>query len=269
MPRLKPTLSGDNAQAVFSDTLHVCMPNARKQRFSMGHTEQINELIIGQNIRRRRLQAGVTLTALAAAAGMTKSTLSKIETGQLSSPVSTLLRIAAALGVTIADFFVAATARPPFVLTRDGQGAILTRDGSQFGYTHEALAPQLQDKLGEPFLLTIRPGDGKGRFQHGGQEFIYMLSGHLEFAVGDTVLQLGPGDSLYFDPRHVHTTQVLGSEAARFLCFFMQTPPPRSPCARVPGHRHHGGTRKPITPAPATTPRRSNRNAHSTTGKHA
>ncbi|MFH1477348.1 MAG: XRE family transcriptional regulator [Verrucomicrobiota bacterium] len=182
----------------------------------------MNEQIIGANIRRLRQRSGLTLTALAKKAMMTKSALSKIETGQTSSPISTLLRIAATLEATIAEFFIEETTNPPFILTRKGEGQIISRDGSQWGYAYEALALKLKQKIGEPFLLTIRPGDPKGQFQHGGQEFIYMLSGQMEFSIGGTVLKLNPGDSLYFDPALLHTTKVTGKHPAVFLCIFMQ-----------------------------------------------
>ena len=182
----------------------------------------MNEQVLGRNIRQLRHQAGLTLTALAKQVRMTKSALSKIETGQTSSPVSTLLRIAATLEVTISEFFIEETTNPPFILTRKGQGQIISRDGSQWGYAYEALASKLKQKIGEPFLLTIRPGDPKGQFQHGGQEFIHMLSGQMEFSIGGTVLKLNSGDSLYFDPTFLHTTKVTGKRPAIFLCIFMQ-----------------------------------------------
>ncbi|MFW6059504.1 MAG: helix-turn-helix domain-containing protein [Phycisphaeraceae bacterium] len=182
----------------------------------------MDERDVGANIRRRREAAGLTLTALAERAELTKSTLSKIETGRTSAPVSTLLRIADALGVPLAEFFLEPRDDPPFVLTRKGEGRIITRDGSRFGYAYEALALEMQHKRAEPFLLTIRPGDPVGHFRHGGEEFIHMLAGRLAITVGQHELTLRPGDSLYFDPRHEHTTRVLGNKPAKFLCIFVQ-----------------------------------------------
>jgi transcriptional regulator with XRE-family HTH domain len=185
----------------------------------------MDEGIIGNNIRTLRDRAGLTVTALALKSQMTKSTLSKIETGQISPPISTLLRIAEALDVTISEFFLEPEKSPLYVLTRKGQGRIITRDGSKLGYSYEGLALEMKKKIGEPFLLTIRPGDPPGQFQHGGQEFVYMLSGQMEFTVGGEALTLNPGDSLYFDPTHVHNTRVLGKSPAKFICVFMQDIP--------------------------------------------
>lgn len=188
----------------------------------------MDEQAIGANIRRLREDAGLTLTALAERSELTKSTLSKIETGQTSSPVGTLLRIAGALSLPLAEFFVEPTTDPPYVLTRKGKGRTISRDGSKFGYSYEALALGVRHKLVEPFLLTIRPGDPKGEFQHAGQEFIHMLRGRLEMTLGGDKLTLGPGDSLYFDSSLVHTTRVLGKTPARFVCVFIQEPAPRN-----------------------------------------
>ena len=169
-----------------------------------------------------RQQAGRTLTEVARQADLTKSALSKIETGRISPPISTLSRIARALRVRLADFFVTDGPAPALVVTRKGRGTHFTRDESRFGYAYEALAAPKRDKTAEPFLLTIRPGDPPGRFHHGGQEFLFMLSGKLEFTFDDEAIVVQAGDSMYFDSGHVHRTRLLGNRPARFLCVFMK-----------------------------------------------
>ncbi len=189
----------------------------------------MNEENIGANIRRRREEVGLTLTELARRANLTKGALSKIETGKGSPPISTVLRIAEALGSTLSELLMESEAALPYVLTRRGEGRIITRDGSRFGYSYEALALDMKHKGMEPFLMTIRPGDPPGAFQHGGQEFIYMLSGQLEFNIGPQKLRLRRGDSLYLDPSRAHGTRVVGKRPAVFLCCFIQKPqPPKS-----------------------------------------
>lgn len=184
----------------------------------------MNEKIIGENIRSLRNAAQLTVTELSKRAGLTKSTLSKIENGQTSSPVATLMLIADALDVPLAEFFVESEADPAVVYTPKGEGAIITRDGSRFGYAYEALALNRRRKLAEPFVLTIQPGDPEGEFHHGGEEFIYMLSGRLQFTVADRKYILRPGDSMYFDPTLKHGTKILGKTPAKFICVFIQNP---------------------------------------------
>lgn len=182
----------------------------------------MDEKSIGKTIRRIREDAGVSLTALAELAVMSKGSISKIENGSTSAPVSTLLRLADALRVPLSDFFEEEITSPRYVLTRAGNGEAINRDGSRFGYTYRGLALKLKNKMAEPFILTIRPGDPEGEFRHGGEEFIYMLRGRLEFTLGDEVLTLEPGDSLYFHADLIHRTKILGEENAEFLCIFIQ-----------------------------------------------
>ena len=182
----------------------------------------MNEQDMAQRIRKLRQRAGLTLTAAASKAELTKGALSKIETAQISPPISTLMRIAKALSVSITDFFVDAVPEPAYVLTRKNHGTLVSRNGSQFGYSYEALALKKPGKIVEPFVLTINPTDPPGEFHHQGQEFIFMLSGRMEFTIADECFILRTGDSLYFDSQHIHKTQVLGDRPARFICLFIQ-----------------------------------------------
>ncbi len=188
----------------------------------------VNERMIGENIRAIRTAAKASLEDVAKRGGITKSTLSKIETGQISSPIGTLLSIAEALGVKLADFLHEPITPPHFVLTPKGKGSVIVRNGSHLGYSYEALAVNYPDKPVEPFILTVSPGDKEGHFFHPGQEFIYMISGEIEFSLGLEKIPLSEGDSLYFDPSLKHSIKLVSKSAARFLCIFIQ-PPNKAP----------------------------------------
>lgn len=182
----------------------------------------LDERIIGANIRAWREQKHLTVTALAKQSGLTKSTISKIEMGRTSSPISTLIRIAQVLDVPVAEFFVEPDVDVPYVLTRKGEGKLITHSGSQFGYSYEALAAGMRHKLVEPFLLTMQPGDPEGEFQHAGQEFIYMLSGELQITLVGETFVLRAGDSLYFDSGRKHKMLLVGKRPGRFVDIYIQ-----------------------------------------------
>lgn len=185
----------------------------------------MDEKTVGGNIRAIRERAGLNLATVSARASITTSALSKIEQGQTSSPIATLLSIADALGVSLATFFTEPTKRPDFVITRKGEGKMMVRDGSKFGYAYEALSLEMPGKRVEPFILTTKPGEKtrEGKFQHGGQEFNYVLSGKFEMQIGEEKVILSTGDSIYFNPRLVHgVTRLLGREPVRILCLFIQ-----------------------------------------------
>ena len=182
----------------------------------------MDEKSIGQNIRSLREAAGISLTEVARQAGLAKGTLSKIEKGQISSPIGTLMSVANVLGARLADFFRDEEEVVTHVLTRKGQGVSLLRDGSQYGYSYEALALEFPGKVAEPFILTVRPEDKKGTFQHGGDEFIHVLSGQGEFQLGETKVQLKTGDSIYFNPELPHVLRPTNGKPVRFLCLFIE-----------------------------------------------
>jgi len=182
----------------------------------------MNEQIIAKRIRKLRQESGLTVTAAAKKADLTKSALSKIETAQISPPISTLIRIAKALSVPLVEFFIDEQNSPVCVFTPKNTGQIVNHQGSQFGYRYEALALNKRNKYVEPFVLTIEPGDPPGEFFHKGQEFIYMLAGVMDFTVGDNTYMMRTGDSIYFDSEVKHKTQVVGKKTVKFVTVFIQ-----------------------------------------------
>jgi transcriptional regulator with XRE-family HTH domain len=192
----------------------------------------MNEISIGQNIRRLRKTSDQTLTAVALAADVSKSTLSKIEMGQVSTPVSTLIRVAGAIGVPLAEFFAEIDDDCTYEVTRKGKRQIVVRGQSEFGYSYEALAARKRRKTAEPFLVTIRPNDPIVEFTHEGEEFLYLLSGKLEYTIGGETFILKAGDSVYFDSKFAHFSKVLSKEPAKVLSIFMQPTPHRPPTIR-------------------------------------
>jgi quercetin dioxygenase-like cupin family protein len=52
---------------------------------------------------------------------------------------------------------------------------------------------------------------------HEGQEFNYMVSGGMEFHIGDIVYELNEGDSVYFDSSIPHAMKAIKGQAAKFL----------------------------------------------------
>lgn len=188
--------------------------------------ENISEKVIGENIRNIRKQIAMTLDKLAIEVGVTKSTLSKIETGKIIPPIATLLRIANALNVKVTMFFMEKEKRPSYVVTRKNYGQIVTFDESRVGYVYEAIATNMADKLAEPYLCTIDNRDKSIEFQHPGEEFIYILSGKIEYTVGTDKLILSAGDSLYFDSSNIHHFRTLSTKPVKML-FIKINPPVR------------------------------------------
>ena len=170
---------------------------------------------IGDHLKALRAARGMTLDRLAVATGLTKSYLSKIQNSRKLPPIATLSRIAQALGTSIGSFFGD--------ILEPGEGASVVRKherlpvvrgGTAFGYDYVSLAHDRLSKRMEPFVFTFPSKiDRHVFFDHGGEEFVFILSGKVIFQVGDERWALGKGDSIYFDAAIPHRGWSVGREA--------------------------------------------------------
>src|SRR5258705_7145356 len=99
------------------------------------------ECQIGQKIRALRVERNVTLDQLASEVKLTKGQVSKIENGKVSSPVSTLTRIAVALAVEPGYFFQNSIGSTPrAIMVRKSERKMIVGRGSKIGHSYASLA---------------------------------------------------------------------------------------------------------------------------------
>ena len=176
------------------------------------------EAEIGKKVRRFRKRSGLTLQQLAAQTGFTQSYLSKVENSDKSPPVSTLLRLAKALKVSISSLFGETETRDPICLVTKSQRREMARPGSDFGYSYETLAYPFANRQMDPYILTI-PHTLKqpALLQHEGEEMMFVVRGRFKVFLGETELILKQGDCLYFDSSIPHHGISLGKKEAKVL----------------------------------------------------
>ena len=169
------------------------------------------EQAIGAQVRAHRTRLGLKAADLAAAAGISGSLMSKIETGQVSASLSTLQAVAVALNVPLAQFFAAAEDQRDCSYVRHGQGVVIERRGTKAGHQYTLLGHSVSGELVvEPYLITLsREAVPYTAFQHAGVELIYMLTGRVVYRHADKSYELGPGDTLMFDATAVHGPEEL------------------------------------------------------------
>ena len=183
-------------------------------------------LDLGGRLRAERLGQGIGLREMARRLGISASALSQIETGKAQPSVSKLFDIVNLLGVSV-DGLLAGQDGPRVVVGRGEEGFFsLQRTGD-----HETL--ELESGVrwsrltagsfpGVEFLrVTYQPGacsSSEGSFmRHAGQEFGYLLSGHLQVDVGFDAYRLGPGDSISFPATTPHRLRNDGPEPAHAI----------------------------------------------------
>jgi transcriptional regulator with XRE-family HTH domain len=197
------------------------MPSARDT--SADDTAAIYE-IIGDRVRQTRTARGITLDQLARLTGFTTGYISKIENVRKVPPIATLARIARALGVDIAYFFEENDRNSldeSVSVVRANERQPLVRGGSSFGYDYEGLAHTKRNKHMEPFIFTFPKSIAKDVFfEHEGEEFLFVLSGRVEFEAAQQKWLLEAGDSIYIDSSVPHRGRSIGGEARALVIIF-------------------------------------------------
>lgn len=183
----------------------------------------MDESAINRKLKELRTQQGIRLEDLADRTSLTKGYLSRIERSGTPPPISTLSRIAGALGVDITELFPRTDGfadSEELTISRRNQRIQLERRGTPYGYLYQDLALGMKGKNMEPFLVTVgfdQKIDISKEFRHKGEEFIFVLDGTLEFFFkGDSYI-LETGESAYFDADIPHSGRSVGKKKAKLL----------------------------------------------------
>ena len=151
---------------------------------------------VGTRLRELRELRGISMRALATKSGLSANALSMIERGKTSPSVSTLYKLADALGISITAFFGTGNEKQQVIfLKSDERTRIPFSRGIFEGLGGERFAGRV-----EPFVLTLESGANSGphSMNHTGHEFVFCLRGELEYSVEKDVFLMSPGDSLLF-----------------------------------------------------------------------
>jgi len=162
----------------------------------MDYQRDAVSLDVGIRLRELRDERNISMRSLATKSGLSANALSMIERGKTSPSVSTLYKLADALGVPITSFFGPQTEKINAVFIKaDERRRIPFTRGVWEGLGGEQFSGRV-----EPFVLTLESGVSSGphNMAHSGHEFVFCLRGHLEYLVEKQVFLLEPGDSLLF-----------------------------------------------------------------------
>jgi len=163
---------------------------------------------VGARLRAARQAKGWTLDELATRAGMSTSTLSRLESGRRQASLALLVPITRLLGIRIDDL-VAEPADPRVRRTPT------TRHG------HIVAPLTREDSPVQTFKVTFPPtSEAPPPKVHDGFEWFYVLSGRVRLVLGDRELVLGRGEAVEFDTRTPHSISATGTRAAEVVSIF-------------------------------------------------
>jgi transcriptional regulator with XRE-family HTH domain len=188
---------------------------------------------LGEMIRGRRLARKMSLAQVAKQAGVSTSFVSQVERGVANPTLSTLKSLVEALGSSVGALLEDGdwsegngsserAGDSEIAVLRAGQRRRIVYPGTSIA--NELLSPSLQRKM-EIIWVEAAPGASSGGHphMHEGEECGVVISGEMNFKVGETECVLGPRDAIYFSSHIPHQWENRGAEP--LVAIWIITPP--------------------------------------------
>jgi len=185
-----------------------------------GSAETAEPLDLGARVRDLRKARSWTLEQAANQAGLARSTLSKIENGQMSPTYEALKKLAVGLEISVPQLFT-----PPSKGQVNGRMSVTRSDEVKqkitTTYEHDMLAEGLSKKNMLPYRARIRArdmDDFDGWVRHDGEEFLYVLTGTIRlYTEFYEPVEMSRGDSAYYDAAMGHNVVSVSQDDAMIL----------------------------------------------------
>jgi transcriptional regulator with XRE-family HTH domain len=183
----------------------------------------MRENTLGKKIRDFREFRHISKEDLALKANMDLKQLEKIENKGIMPSLGHLIKISRALGVRLGTFLDDYDQIGPVIVKAGNEKSSLSfstsNESSREHLNFFSLAQDKADRHMEPFIVEIEPtkeSDYK-LSSHEGEEFLYVLEGHIEINYGKNIYQLGKGDSIYLDSIVAHNVHAAKNQPAKVL----------------------------------------------------
>jgi len=166
---------------------------------------------IGSKIKKARTSKKFSLEHVANDTGFSTEYLKEVEAGKAIPPVGALLQISRALEIDSGS------------LLKEPESKLQTRIKAHTkrtdNYAYTTLTPGAENKHLKAFRVMIEAQqDHKGvDYHHEGEEFVYVLAGKVEVAVGEHLNILERGESLHFNSGIRHKLKSVSDEKAELI----------------------------------------------------
>ncbi|MDN3444709.1 XRE family transcriptional regulator [Microbacterium sp. APC 3901] len=168
---------------------------------------------IARTLRRERERAALSVSELARRAGISKATVSQLETGSGNPSVETLWALGVALGVPFAVLVDQQANAPTLIRAEDLAGV----PSSAAAYSATLLSASPPGARRDVYLIQAEPGEHRRSDPHhpGTTEHVVLITGQARIGPTDAPVLLGPGDYLSYagDAPHVFEAIATGTSA--------------------------------------------------------
>lgn len=158
---------------------------------------------LADNVRRLRVERGLTMDALALRCGVSRAMISKIERGAAVPTATVLGKLGAGLEVGLSQLLGNQQARAPVLLPLSAQSSY--RD-PESGFVRRSLSPLFLDRRVDFAVNAMPPGKSALFPPHhrGIEEYLFVSRGELVVVVDGERFLVGQGSSLYYPGHVVH-----------------------------------------------------------------
>jgi transcriptional regulator with XRE-family HTH domain len=156
---------------------------------------------VGERILKIRKEKGLALDEISKMTGFDVEFLSKIENKEVQPQLGAMIKLSKALDSAFGRL-VSGVGDKLYSITRKNERRTISRSTSKKGqrkvYTYKSLAPDVQGRHMEAFLVLLEEDPEKEISLHEGEEFIFVLDGEVVLEIGEDKFILEPGDSAYY-----------------------------------------------------------------------
>ncbi len=174
-------------------------------------------LNVANRIALLRKERGLSLRALADAAGVSPATLSQIESNQASPSVATLEKLADGLNLGIAAFFNDDRAENEVEIFQLTDRPAVTLQGNSILFP---LAARHKHVGFEPVLVRLEAGGEFNDDLYGissSHAYAWVRHGQATLSFNDSSFTVSETHSVYYDPRQPHNWRNAGADTCELL----------------------------------------------------
>jgi transcriptional regulator with XRE-family HTH domain len=179
---------------------------------------------LGARLRSLRNQKGWTLEQLSLSTNLSEPYLSRIESGRRQPSLAALMTLASAHSLPLASLLEEA---PALASTRVVIQAGTSSEYYANGLQYRVVSGRAPKGSLHAVRVTIPPKrEHQNFYHHEGEEWLYVLSGHLRLIFEDVEYLLKPGDSAHSEACTPHRLAATGPHSAQAVIVSCASPRP-------------------------------------------
>jgi transcriptional regulator with XRE-family HTH domain len=179
---------------------------------------------IGKRIRDIRKEKNLYASDIARKANVSNGLISRIENGRTVPSLPVLLAIIQALEIQPGEFFgnIIDSQEQRYIVIRSGNYEPIEKETEATGFTYHRIFGKHFSSVGCEFvLLRLEPECRRNVVETDAFEFKYIISGRCSYQIGDDIIELNEGDSIFFDGRVPHVPTNSSSHPCTMLVAYL------------------------------------------------